>query len=66
MKISAYAPLMTGKETIEISLIRYDNLIKTEAKYEMIKDALEQEYGFVDIDALKKHLGITKKGSKTE
>lgn len=43
---------------ITISQGRYDELIRTELKYNMLSNALEDETGYTDIDKIKKCFGI--------
>lgn len=49
---------------ISISLGRYDELIRTEMKYNLLRNALEDEQGYTDIDKLKKYFGIERKETK--
>ena len=47
--------------TIEIPRGRYDELIRTETKYNLLRNALEDETGYTDIDKIKKCFGIETK-----
>lgn len=47
--------------TIEISQGRYDDLIRTETKYNLLKNALEDYEGYISVTELKKHFGIPRK-----
>lgn len=45
---------------IEIPLKRYDELIRTETKYNLLRNALEDEVGYyADIEKVKKCFGIS-------
>lgn len=57
-------PLFTGDPIIEIELKRYDELIRTEMKYNLLRNALEDHEGYSNIDELKKHFGIPAKERK--
>lgn len=46
--------------TIEIPQARYDDLIRTEVKYNLLRNALEEHEGYTNIDELKKCFGIQK------
>lgn len=50
--------------TIEIPQGRYDDLVRTEVKYNLLKNALEDLNGYTDIDDLKKYFGISAKERK--
>lgn len=43
---------------IEIPQGRYDELIRIETKYNLLRNALEDESDYADISKLKKHFGI--------
>ena len=49
------------EKTIEISQGRYDELIRTETKYTLLRNALEDETGYTDIDRIKRCFGIPTK-----
>lgn len=44
--------------TVEISLERYDELIRSEYSLHLLQNALEDMNGYSNIDDLKKHFGI--------
>ena len=48
-------------QTIEIPQGRYDDLIRTETKYNLLRNALEDEIGYTDIDRIKRCFGIQTK-----
>lgn len=45
---------------IKIPHKRYDELIRAETKYNLLRNALEDEKGYTDIDKIKRCFGITK------
>ena len=47
--------------TITIPQERYDNLIRSELKYNLLRNALEDSEGYINIDDLKKYFGIPTK-----
>lgn len=50
-----------NEATITIPQGRYDDLIRTEAKYNLLRNALEDREGYINIDDLKKCFGIPNK-----
>ena len=50
--------------TIEIPQGRYDDLIRAEVKYNLLRNALEEYEGYSNIDELKKCFGIPTKTRK--
>lgn len=45
---------------IEIPRGRYDDLIRTETKYNLLRNALEDEPNYADLSVIKRHFGIRK------
>lgn len=50
-----------NEATITIPQERYDNLIRSELKYNLLRNALEDSEGYINIDDLKKYFGIPTK-----
>lgn len=47
-----------NEATITIPQGRYDDLIRSEVKYNLLRNALEDSEGYINVDDLKKHFGI--------
>ena len=50
-----------NEATITIPQGRYDDLIRSEVKYNLLRNALEDSEGYINIDDLKKYFGIPTK-----
>lgn len=51
----------SNAKTIEIPQMRYDDLIRTEAKFNLLRNALEEHEGYVNINEIKKCFAIPNK-----
>lgn len=55
----------SNAKTIEIPQLRYDDLIRTEVKFNLLRNALEEHEGYVNINEIKKCFAIHKNRKET-